>query len=207
MRLHLLYIFSIISLSWAYYGPTDIIYGINLGIDQIAFRINRTIYTYAGIQRNSFTDQNNITTLMIDDNKDLQVSPKPIQPGGFGCMSCNGFVLNDSTVLIYVGYGEIPSGSVNVSYVNNMGFLYYYPPTNLIERPGDFKELPNSPLQRQYQSTVITPDNSSVYILGGMGIFQNNSIDMPIVRFDVATSTYTTYPNFQMLGGTATMLP
>jgi hypothetical protein len=207
MRLHLLYIFSIISFSWAYYGPTNAFNGINLGINQIAFQIDRTIYSYAGIQENSIKFQDNITMQMIDDNKNLQVSQKPIHPGGIGCLSCNGFVLNDSAILIYVGYGDIPSGSFNTSNVNNMGFLYYNPPTYTFTRPGDFKDLANSPLQRQYQSTVITPDNSSVYIFGGIGVFQNSSTDMPIVRFDMATSTYTTYQNFQMLGGTATMLP
>jgi hypothetical protein len=207
MRLHLLYIFSIISFSWAYYGPTDKFNGINLGINQIAFQIDRTIYSYAGIQENSIKFQDNITMQMIDDNKNLQVSQKPIQPGGFGCLSCNGFVLNDSAILIYVGYSEIDSASANASNKNNMGFLYYNPPTYTFTRPDGFKDLANSPLQRQYQSTVITPDNSSVYIFGGMGAFPNSSTDMPIVRFDMAISTYTTYQNFQMLGGTATMLP
>ncbi|KAI8890829.1 hypothetical protein K501DRAFT_265818 [Backusella circina FSU 941] len=177
-----------------------------LGIEQIVFKVGNTIYAFSGNQKNENEDFHNMTMLTMDDNKDLNVVSRKIMVDGIGCLFCNGFVLNDTHVLLYVGFSSIYA-LTNETDDNNMGVMYYQLQRNHLARPPGFKGIPGSPLQRQYQSSVITPDKSSFYIFGGIGVYENNTTDLPIIRFDLTTWAYTTYSNFQMLGGVATMLP
>jgi hypothetical protein len=212
----LLHILFNASFTYAFYGPPAKPANLTLGIFPAAYRIGRDMYSYGGFDMEN--DQYTTTHFGIDSEQSLYAKDITSVDLAQFCYFCFGFVINDSSVLILTGshltlYTSGPTGK-------NLSTSYYNPQENTAIETTIPSSSPVIPAERIYNQAVMTPDNSSIYIFGGITYFQdalnqknylqlsqNLTINQNILKLDIASNSYTNITNFTFVGGTATMLP
>ncbi|KAI8876760.1 hypothetical protein K501DRAFT_279110 [Backusella circina FSU 941] len=217
MKLYrLFYTIFFASYTYAYYGLPEKPVNLTLGIFPASYKIGPDIYSYGGFDMED--DQYITTQLSIDSEKSLNVKNITSIDLAQFCYFCFGFVMNDSSVLILTGshLTLYTSGSTG----KNISTSYYNPIENTAIETTLPPTSPVIPTERIYNQAVITPDNNSIYIFGGISNFQdalnqknylqlsqNLTINQNILKLDIASNSYTNITNFTFVGGTATMLP
>ncbi|KAI8883498.1 hypothetical protein K501DRAFT_333290 [Backusella circina FSU 941] len=199
--LYLLLSLSLIPFSYANYGPLGTISNMKIGAATAVFRIGRDIYSYGG------DDSGIVSKYGIDTNRSLYAKTYHVKKLEYVCLFCFSFVISNDSVLTFSGYDGLGAPDEPTTIHNHMGVYYFNPVKSTVSSHSAYKMLPGNPIQRLYHQAVITPDQKSVYIFGGIEHTSNITLDLRIVQFDISSFTFTNRNRFTFVGGTATMLP